>query len=69
MVTFSAPIPPPPPTVTEIESVAERLPESVTAAVIVWVPSLKAALMLAPVPRAPSMLETQKMSALRLPSS
>ena len=44
-------------------------PLSVTEAVIVWVPRPSTAETLAPVPRAPFMLEVQTISALRLPSS
>ena len=55
-------------TVTVTKAVAVLPPESVTCAVIVWVPLLKVREKLPPVPIEPSMLEVQVTLAVRLPS-
>jgi hypothetical protein len=57
------------PTVTVIEALPVRPPESVTEAVMVCVPSLSTALKEPPVPIWPSRLEVQTRLLVRLPSS
>ena len=57
-------------TVMEIAAVPESPPESVTLAVMVWVPIDRALVeTLAPLPRTPSRFELQAMEAERIPSS
>ena len=55
-------------TVMFTEALVLRPPESVTLAVMVWVPALRVTERLAPVPNAPLMLEVQAILLLRLPS-
>jgi hypothetical protein len=60
---------PPEVTVTEIDAEPERLPESVTAAVIVWVPTARAEVEKeAPLPMTPLSEEVQTRLEERLPS-
>src|SRR6185503_4895834 len=55
-------------TVSAIEAVAVAPSESVTVAVIVWLPSRGMSTRVAPVPRSPLRLDVQWICALRLPS-
>jgi hypothetical protein len=52
---------------TDVERV--KLPESVTAAVMVWIPSVRETLRPVPVPKDPSMLDSHIIFELRIPSS
>ena len=57
------------PTVTVTESLPGSPPESVTEAVIMWVPSLRVAEKLPPVPIGPTKSEVQLRLPVRVPSS
>src|SRR3972149_3864143 len=56
------------PTVTETLALATFPPESVTVAVMVWVPLLSVLEKLPPVPICPSLLEVQTREFVRFPS-